>query len=110
MPRSLFILYTLAMGAVCAVAVALAVQSYGRAHHAAAWQRDAKAWQQRAAAASARDRAVVARYGAVKTMYDDLVAQAQKSQAALAAEIARTRAMKPRVVTGSTIVSYVNGQ
>jgi hypothetical protein len=109
-PRSLFICYTIAMGVVCAVAVALAVQSYGRAHHAAAWQRQAKVWQQRASAAAVRDQAVVARYGAVKTMYDDLAARVKKSQAALAAEIARTRATKPRVVTGSTIVSYVNGQ
>jgi hypothetical protein len=109
-PRSLFILYTVAMGVVCVIAVAFAVQSYGRAHHASVWQREATVWQLRAQAAAARDQAVVARYGAVKAMYDQLGAQVQKEQAALAAEIARTRAMKPKVVRGSTIVSYVNGQ
>jgi hypothetical protein len=106
-PRPLFIGYTLAMAVVCAISVALAVQAYGTTRHADQWQRDARVWQQRATGAAARDQKLVAKYGALKGMYDDLVGQVRTSETQLAAEIARTRAMRPKVVTGAAIVSYV---
>ncbi len=110
MPRSLFIVYTLAMGVVCAVAIALAVQAYSRTNEADAVHRDAQQWQARATMAASRDQRLVARYDAIKGMYDELVAKAQTSQARLAAEIQKTQAMHPAVITGSTIVSYATGR
>jgi hypothetical protein len=100
-------LYNLGIAAVCTGALAFAVQADHRAHaHADATAR-ASHLQKLTDSAAARDQLAVDRYNALTAQFAKLVKTVNTNQRTLAAEIAKTRTMKRKVVTGSTVVSYV---
>ena len=107
MQRALILLYTGAMAIVTAAAIVFAVQAYHRADGSAAWHYHATALKQQTADLKRADAAALKRFAGAQMAYSQLTAKVEASQTTLAAEIARVRSLKPKIITGSTVVSYV---
>jgi hypothetical protein len=107
MRRTWLILYTGAMAAALAVAIAFAARGYEQAHRDARWNDQAKAAARVAAIAAQRAQLAEARYAAATAEYAKLTATVTAATKALSAEIAKTKSIKRKIITGSTIVSYV---
>ena len=107
MRRTWLLLYTGGMLAALAIALAFAVSGYQSASREAHWNDEAKAAAATAASMAEREQVATARYAAAAKEYATLTAKVNAATKALSDEIARTRAIRRKVVTGSTIVSYV---
>ena len=98
--------YNAAVAGACAATLAYAVHAHDQAHakrtYGAATAQLAKVTDAKAA----HDRAAVAKVVALSSALQDLTKRVASEQQTLASEIAKTRSMKRKVVTGSTIVSY----
>jgi hypothetical protein len=98
--------YNAAIALACAATIGYAAHAYDRAHiekrHVPVAAHLAKVTD----AKSAADQAAVSKVLALSGALQDLTKRVAAEQTTLAAEIAKTRTMKRKVVTGSTIVSY----
>ena len=101
-------LYNVAVAGVVAASVMFAVNAHHRAAAQSHWTKEAVTWQAKADAKQKADAIAVAKVQALSTRYAALTKKVQKDQKALAAQIAKTRTMKRKVVTGATIVSYAS--
>ena len=108
MRRRWLMVYTGVMAAVTVLALVSAVQAYNRAESGSRWTREATQYRNAVARAQKADAIAVARNKAASLATDRLTKQVNATTAAIAAEIRRTQRMKRKIVTGSTIVSYVN--
>ena len=100
-------LYNVGIAAICIGVIAFAIRAEQRAHAHPAANARADQLQKAADAASTADQLAVDRYNALTARFAQLTKSINANQAALAAEITKTRTMKRKVVTGSTVVSYV---
>lgn len=100
-------LYNVGVAAVCVGTFGLAINAEHRAHAHAGATADATRLATLADAAGARDQLAVDRYNALTARFAQLTKTINANQKQLAAEITKTRTMKRKVVTGSTVVSYV---
>ncbi len=107
MRRTWLLLYTGGMLVALVIALTFAVRGYQRAQHEAHWNDRARSAANAAAAIARREQSATARYAAANAEYAALAAKVNVATKALADEIARTKTTKRKVVTGSTIVSYV---
>jgi hypothetical protein len=100
-------IYNVGIAAVCAGAMGFAFKAEQRAHAHGTVTNHAAQLQKQADTAAAADQLAVDRYNALTARFAQLTKQINANQKALAAEITRTRTIKRKVVTGSTVVSYV---
>jgi hypothetical protein len=107
MRRPWLIVYSGLMLATTVAAIAFAVLSWQRAQAGRHWKSDETAWARRYEAAHHSDLVAVARFNAAKAASDRLTRQVNESNQALARAIAATQKLKRKIITGSTIVSYV---
>jgi hypothetical protein len=100
--------YNVGLAVVCAATVTVAAGDRGAGGRADHWTKQADARRQLVLREQARDKEAVARYATLAASYDALVARVQRHEKRLADEIDATRKLRRKVVTGSTIVSYVS--
>jgi hypothetical protein len=100
-------IYNVGIAVVCAATLGFAFQAQQRAHAHGTDTTRATQLQTAADSAAAADQLAVDRYNALTARFTQLTKQINANQKALAAEITRTRTIKRKVVTGSTVVSYV---
>jgi hypothetical protein len=100
-------LYNVAVAGVCAASIGFALQAHDRASRASHWNGDANRVAKVGEALQHRDELAVARYQALTQRYNDVGKKIQAAEKTLAAEIARTRTLHAKVITGATLVSYV---
>lgn len=98
--------YNVAIAAVCGASIFYAVEAQSRAHARSHFAPVATHLVKVTDSKSARDQAAVAKVNALSSALQDLTKKVAAEQTTLAAEIARTRTMKRKVVTGAPIVSY----
>jgi hypothetical protein len=108
MRRRWLTVYTGIMAAVMALAIVSAVQAYHRADAGSRWTREATQWKATVATAEKADALALARNKAATAATDRLTRRVNDTTKAIATQIERTRKLKRKIVTGSTIVSYVN--
>ncbi len=99
--------YNAGLAIVCAVTVTAAVGNRDAGRRADRWATKADARRELVLREQARDQEAVARYATLAASYDALIARVQGHEKLLAAEIDATRKLHRKVVTGSTVVSYV---
>jgi len=99
--------YTGLMAIVTGLAIFFAVHSYQRAEALSSWKTQRTHWQQVAAEAKKRDDLASAKNTAARAAAAKLAKQVNDTNAAIAAEIEKTKKLKRKIITGSTIVSYV---
>ena len=107
MRRTWLMLYTGGMALAVIAAVAFAVRGYQHAHRDARWNDRARATQAAAVAVAREEQLAETRLAAAAAEYGKLTAKVNAATKTLSDEIARTKAIKRKIVTGSTIVSYV---
>ncbi len=107
MRLSYLAIYNVGVAAICGGALAFAVQAEHRANAHSAATAKVEHLQKLADQAAARDQLAVDRYNALAANFKKLTTTINANQKLLAAEITKTRTMKRKVVTGSTVVSYV---
>jgi hypothetical protein len=99
--------YTGTLAIVCAGSVAVAVQAYEKAAKLAGLRAKADRWEAWGKNERRRDERAYARFSEVAREYRSLAHEVERSHQRLQREIAATRSLRRRVITGSPIITVV---
>ncbi len=98
--------YNAVIAVACAASIFYAVEAHNRANARDRYTPVATHLTKVTDAKAALDQAAVAKVNALSSALQDLTKKVAAEQTTLASEIAKTRTMKRKVVTGAPIVSY----